>query len=377
MAVIAHHLIAESGNLAVHRAGPPALDRLAHDNHRAVVFAVPVLHRLERGYNLVVVVAVVQRHHVPAVSRPLVFDAICVVNGAYDAADELVVYAGVVVREQDSQPLADLLGDRRRFHLLGVPGRHGEFAFDGDYLQAVRRAHDVPERRLARGGGYADAGRPAVDVVGQVGGFGVSGERAYAAQLRLRHERVVVKPALAQQRIERLAPSAEAERVYREHRRSRVGDVAVVAGARVLARERLAHDHPQRVGDGRVVAAGEHEAVGVGVLRAAVVVPQPAQLRPNQMGRDGVGRIGERPAEVSGLGVVAQQNERHRREKAHVFDALLVIIRQLHRPRRLPMRQREGVNRRRRASICLCHVNTLRRDCECWDAVRSRAESAT
>ena len=167
----------------------------------------------------------------------------------------------------------------------------------------------------------------------------MSGERAYAAQLRLRHERVVGEAALAQQRIERLAPSAEAERVYGEHGRSRVGEIAVVAGALMLARERLAHDHPQRVGDGGVVAAGEHEAVGVGMLGAAVVVSQPAQLRAYQVGGDCVGRIGERPAEVSRLGVVAQQNERHRREKADVFDAPPVIIRQLHRPRRLPLRE--------------------------------------
>ena len=157
VAVVAHDLIAEAGDFAVHRAGPPALDSLAHDDHRAVVFAVPVLHRLEGGGDLIVVVAVVQRHHVPAVSRPLVFDAVCVVNGAYDAADELVVYARVVVREQDSQPLAHLLGDRRRFHFLRVSRRHGEFAFDGDDFQAVGRAHDVPERRLARGRGDADA----------------------------------------------------------------------------------------------------------------------------------------------------------------------------------------------------------------------------
>ena len=356
VAVVAHHLISEAGDFAVHRAGPPALDGLAHDYHRAVVFAVPVLHRLEGGDDLIVVVAVVQRHHVPAVSRPLVFDAIGVVNGAYDAADELVVYARVVVREQDSQPLADLLGDRRSFHFLRVSRRHGEFAFDGDDFQAVGRAHDVPERRLARGRGDADARRPAVHVVGQVGRLGVSGERAYAAQLRLRHEGVVGQAAVAQQGIERLAPSAEAERVYGEHRRSRVGGVSVVAGERVLARERLAHDHPQRVGDGGVVAAGEHESVGVGVFRAAVVVAQPAQLRPYQVRRDGVGRIGERAAEVSRLRVVAQENQRHRREKAHVLDALPVIIRQLHHPRRHPLREGEGVNRRRRASICLCHV---------------------
>ena len=40
------------------------------------------------------------------------------------------------------------------------------------------RADEIPERRLARRGRDADARRSAVDVVGDVGAFGVAGERA-------------------------------------------------------------------------------------------------------------------------------------------------------------------------------------------------------
>ena len=73
------------------------------------------------------------------------------------------------------------------------------------------------------------------------------------------------------------------------------------------------------------MAGGEHELVAVGMLRAAVVVAKAAELRPGQMHRDVVGRIGERPAEVAGLRVIAEQGQGHARHEPDVLEPLFVF----------------------------------------------------
>ena len=77
--------------------------------------------------------------------------------GLYDAAYEFVVNARVVIRKQDAEALAHLLRHRLGFHLLGVARCHGEFALDSHNFEAVGRAHHIPERGFAGGGGDADA----------------------------------------------------------------------------------------------------------------------------------------------------------------------------------------------------------------------------
>ena len=67
------------------------------------------------------------------------------------------------------------------------------------------------------------------------------------------------------------------------------------------------------------MAAGQHELVAVGMLGPPVVEAQAAQLRPGQVHRHVVRRVGERPAEVPGLRVVAQQHQGHARHEADVF----------------------------------------------------------
>ena len=91
-------------------------------------------------------------------------------------------------------------------------------------------ADDVPERRLARRGGDADARRAAVDVVGDVDALGVAGQRLDAARLRLGEQRMVGEAVLLQQRLHRAGAAAEAERVDRQDRDLGVGVVAPVAG---------------------------------------------------------------------------------------------------------------------------------------------------
>ena len=105
--------------------------------------------------------------------------------------------------------------------------------------------------------------------------------------------------------------------------------VARIARLGVLARQRLAHNHPQRVGNRRVVAARQHKPVRVRVLGPAVVVAQPAQLAARQVRCDRVRRVRQGPPEVAGLRVVPQQNQRHRGEKADVLKPRLVIFGQL------------------------------------------------
>ena len=191
VAGVPHHLLAVARDGAVHRGRPPALHRVPDHDHRPAVARVPLLHGGERGEHLRVVVAVFHRNHVPAVGRPLVGDAVALDLRRHHAADERIVDAGVVEREQHPQPLAHALRHRLRLELLRVPGRHGELAFDGDHLGRRPGAHEVPERGFSGGGGDADAGRPAIDVVDEIRGFRVPGQGAYAAQLGLREQRVV------------------------------------------------------------------------------------------------------------------------------------------------------------------------------------------
>ena len=73
------------------------------------------------------------------------------------------------------------------------------------------------------------------------------------------------------------------------------------------------------------MAAGEHELVAIGVLGTAIVVAQAAEVGPGQVHGDVVGRVGERPAEMAGLGIVAEQDQRHAGHEADVFQAFAVV----------------------------------------------------
>ena len=67
VAGVTDQLIAITGNFALHRGRPVALHRPAEHDHGPAVAGVPVLHGLQGGENLVVVVAVIEREDVPAV----------------------------------------------------------------------------------------------------------------------------------------------------------------------------------------------------------------------------------------------------------------------------------------------------------------------
>ena len=187
MARIADDLIGRAGDLAVRRGRPVALDRLADDDDRPAIGRIDVVHRLERADDLVVIVAVGHRHHVPAVRLPLLDEVVARVLAVDDAAHERVVYARVVLGEHDAQPLADLQRERLRLQLLRVTGAERELAFERDHLRlADRRADHVPERGLARGRREADTRRSAVDVVALIDRFDVARERVDAAPAFLR-----------------------------------------------------------------------------------------------------------------------------------------------------------------------------------------------
>src|SRR5262245_28236059 len=63
----------------------------------------------------------------------------------------------------------------------------------------------------------------------------------------------------------------------------------------------------------------QHELVTVRMLGAPVVVAERAQLGPDQMRRDVERRVGQRAAEMPGLGIVAEQGEGHAGHVADVF----------------------------------------------------------
>ena len=207
-----------------------------------------------------------------------------------------------------------------------MAGGHGELAFEGDDLRRVAGAHEVPEGGLAGGGGDADAGRPAVHVVDEVRRLGVAGERPDAAQPRLGEERIVRETVVFEQRLQCASAAPEAQRVDGQHGDFGIDVEALLASGRMTPRHRFAHDHPQRVQRRDVVPAGQKQLVAERMLRRPVVVAQAAVLRPRQVQRDVVGRVGQGAAEVAGLLVVAEQRQGHRGQKAHVLEALAVVV---------------------------------------------------
>ena len=73
------------------------------------------------------------------------------------------------------------------------------------------------------------------------------------------------------------------------------------------------------------VAARQHELVAVGMFGTAIVVAQAAEIGTGQMHGDVVGRVGQRSAEMPGLGVVAEQDQGHAGHEADVFQTLAIV----------------------------------------------------
>ena len=155
---------------------------------------------------------------------------------------------------------------------------------------------------------------------------------ADAAQPGLREQRVVGQAVIGEQGGQGAGPAPEPETVDRQQSQLRIRVVAVIAGGGAAARQRFAHDHPQRVGGGDVVAAGEQEAVRERVLGVTVVVAQPTGVGARQVECDVVRGVGQRPAEVAGLRVVAEQGEGHGGQKAHLLESFRVVGGHRHRP---------------------------------------------
>ena len=327
MARIPHHLITRPGDLPVHRAGPVPFGRRSDHDHRPAIRRVPFLHGLEGAHDLVVVVTIRQREHVPPVGGPLIDQPVAVELPVNDASDERIVDTGIVVGQEDPEPLANLERDRLGLELLGMPLGHGELALERDDLgRAHGRAHDVPERGLPRRRRDSHARRAAVDVVGDVGGFDVPGEGADATSLGLRKQRMIRQALIREERLQRPGAAAESQRIDRQHRDVRRDVVAAVTRRLILAVEGLAQDHPQRVACGGAVARRQHELVAIRMLRAPVIVTESAQVGPRKMRGDIERRIGQRAAEMTRLRVVAEQRESHAGHVANVFQSLPLFI---------------------------------------------------
>ena len=330
MARVTDDLIGAARDSSVDRGRPVPLRGLAEHNHRPAIRRVPILHRLQHTQDRLIVVTARQRQQIPSVRRPLIRQPVSVELAVYHAADQRVVYPGVVVREKNPEPLARLQRDGLSLQLLGVTGAHGEFAFERDDLRrAHRRADDVPEGGLAGRGRNAHTRRSAVDVVGDVGRFDVPGERPDPATLGLREQRIVDEIVIGEEVLQRAGAPAEAQRIDRQHREIGRDVVPAIACCLIFSRERLAHDHPQGVTRRRAVTGGEHELVAVGMLGAAVIEAEPSPVGAGQMCRDIERRVCQGPAKMSRLGVVAQEHERHAGHEAHVFQLSEIARRSL------------------------------------------------
>ena len=205
-----------------------------------------------------------------------------------------------------------------------------ELAFQRENLgrTEARDAGIIPESRFPGGRRDADARRPTVHVVGEVGGFRMARERADSAISRLRKQPMVRQSRILQQRGKCARAAAEAQCVDGQHGDPRIHVVAPVARGLEPARERLPQDHPQRIAGGDAVPCGQHELVAVGMFRTAVIVAQPAQIRPRQVHRDVIRRISQRPAKVPRLGIVAEHGQGHAGHVPDIFQILQILRRQ-------------------------------------------------
>jgi hypothetical protein len=281
---------------------------------------------LRRAHDLVVVVTIGEMEHVPAIGGPLIDEPVAVELLVHHATDERVVDAGIVVGQEDPEALANLERDGLRLDFLGMPLGHGELALERDDLgRAHGSAHDVPERGLARRRRDPHPRRAAVDVVGDVCGLDVPGQGTDAASLGLSEQGMIRQTLIGQECLERPRAATESQGVDGQHGDVRRDVVAAVTRRLVLAVEGLAQDHPQRVAGGGAVACRQHELVTVRMLGAPVVVPEPTQLGPGEVARHVERRIGERTAEMPGLGIVAEQGESHAGHVANVFQPLALV----------------------------------------------------
>ena len=268
-----------------------------------------------------VVGAVFERENVPPVGCPLVDEIVAVEFARDDPAQQDIVNTRVVIGQDNSEPLAYLQRDCLRLQFLRMPFRHCELAFERNHLRRAWRADHIPERGFACGGGNTHAGRPAVNVVRDIHGFGVASQRLYPAQLCLRKKRMVGQPLVFQECLQSTGAAAEPESVDGQDRLVGIGAIAFVARRLIFAFQRLAHDHPKRVTGGNVVAARQHELVAEGMFGAPVIVTQAAELRAGEVRGYVEWGVGERSAEVAGLRIVPQQHQGHAGHVPDVFEA--------------------------------------------------------
>src|SRR5262249_26323007 len=86
MAGIADNLI-QTVELSLHRAGPVPFGRLAEHDHWPPIGWIPLFHGFQNADDLIVVMTVGYRKHVPAVRCPLVDQAIAFELAVNDAAE--------------------------------------------------------------------------------------------------------------------------------------------------------------------------------------------------------------------------------------------------------------------------------------------------
>ena len=214
MGWIAHHLIL-SADLAVLGRRPPAFGGRADKQHRAPIIGGPVFHGLQRGDDLVEVIAVVDLKHVPPPRHPLLGDVVVGIPGLDHAADQGVIDTRVVHRQEHAQPLTNLLGEGYALELLGMTFRQRELPLEGHDLQIRRSPDVVPEHGFAGRRRNPDARRTAIHVVRDVGGFGVTGQGADTANFRVREQGMVAESVRGEQRLQRVGAATESQRVNR------------------------------------------------------------------------------------------------------------------------------------------------------------------
>src|SRR5215468_5176791 len=133
----------------------------------------------------------------------------------------------------------------------------------------------IPERCFASGSSDANPGGAAIYIVGQIRGFRMACQGPNATHFGLCKEWIICQPVLLQQAAQGSSTTAKAQRIDGQHGHLWVNIVAWIAGAGILTRHGLAHNHPQGIRGRDVVSTSEHEFVAEWMFGLAVVIAQP------------------------------------------------------------------------------------------------------
>ena len=125
----ADDLISDAGEFSILGSWPPSLHRVTDKYHRSPVIFRPILHQLKTSEDVAEVVSILNIQNIPSVRTPLLCDVVALEFRLDYSSYQGVIDTRVIVAQENSQALADLLCNRGSFEFLGVSFSHRKLAF--------------------------------------------------------------------------------------------------------------------------------------------------------------------------------------------------------------------------------------------------------